>query len=148
MVIAGAAALVITGGAAYAYWTQGGSGTGTAATGTTTGVTVNQTSTIINLAPGVAAQTLSGNFDNPNSGPAYVTSVTVAISSVVKAGGAPTGTCEATDYTLAGSAPVNAEVAAGNAKGTWTGLTIAFNNKGSVQDACKNATVNLAYTAS
>jgi len=141
--------LVLAGGAGYAWWTAGGAGTGSASTGTVTGLTANQTSTITGLAPGVAAQTLSGNFDNPNAGPVYVTSVTASISSVVKAGGAPAGTCDATDYTLSNAVmSVGAEVVAGNAKGSWTGATLAFNNKASNQDACKGATVNLAYSIS
>jgi len=77
-----AGGLVLVGGVAFAYWTQGGTGTGTAATGNTADITVNQTSTVANLAPGLSAQPLSGNFDNPNSGPVYVTSVTVSIASV------------------------------------------------------------------
>jgi len=44
--------------------------------------------------------------------------------------------------------PVGAQVPAGSAQGAWTGATIAFNNKTSVnQDACKNATVNFSYTS-
>jgi hypothetical protein len=135
------------GGAAFAYWTAGGSGTGTAATSTsTTGVTAVQTSTVTAMQPGDTAQTLAGNFTNPNSAPVYVTSVTASISSVTKAGGAPAGACDATDYTLATPVmTVGAEVAAGTAKGSWTGATIKFNNKGTNQDGCKGATVNLAY---
>ena len=38
---------------------------------------------------------------------------------------------------------VGAEVAAGSAKGAWTGATIKFNNKATNQDQCKGATVNL-----
>jgi len=134
---------------AYAYWSTSGSGTGTATTGTSTGVTAVQTSTVSNLAPGSAAQMLSGNFTNPNSGPVYVTSVTVSIASVTKAGGAPAGTCDATDYTLTGATmSVAAEIPAGTAQGSWTGATLAFNDKGTLQDACKGATVNLAYTVS
>ena len=57
--------LLAGGGAAFAYWTLSGSGTGSAATGTVTGsITAVQTSTISNLRPGGAAQTLSGNFTN------------------------------------------------------------------------------------
>jgi hypothetical protein len=136
------------GGAAFAYWTAGGSGTGTAATGTgTSSVTAVQTSTVTAMQPGDTAQALSGNFNNPNSGPVYVTSVTASIASVTKAVGAPAGTCDATDYTLASPVmTVGAEVAAGNAKGAWTGATIKFNNKVTSQDQCKGATVNLAYT--
>jgi hypothetical protein len=134
---------------AYAYWSTSGSGTGTATTGTSTGVTAVQTSTVSNIAPGSAAQTLSGNFTNTNSGPVYVTSVTVSIASVTKAGGAPAGTCDATDYTLTGATmSVAAEIPAGTAQGSWTGATLAFNDKGTLQDACKGATVNLAYAVS
>jgi len=76
--------------------------------------------------------------------------VTVSISSVVKAGGAPAGTCDATDYTLSNATmSVGAEVPAGNGKGSWTGATLAFNDKAATnQDACKGATVNLAYAIS
>jgi hypothetical protein len=145
-----AGGLVLVGGVAFAYWTQGGTGSGSASTGGTTPITVNQKSSIAGLAPGVGPKTLSGDFDNPNSGPVYVTSVTASISSVVKAAGAPAGTCDATDYTLSNATmAVGAEVPAGTAQGSWTGATLEFNNKSGVnQDACKGATVNLAYTAS
>ena len=132
----------------YAYWTATGSGTGTgSAAAGTANVTVNQTTVLAAMYPGDTAQTISGNFNNPNPGPVYILTVTASISSVVKAGGAPAGTCDATDFTLANAtATVNAEVPAGNAKGAWSGPTIHFNDKASNQDACKGATVNLAYT--
>jgi hypothetical protein len=131
-------------GAAYAYWTNTGAGTGSAETGTNDPIVINQTSVIGDMAPGVAAQTLSGTFTNTNDGPVYVASVTVSIDSV---DGGPT--CEATDYTIAnGTMTVNAQVPAGTGVGSWTGATIAFNNKaGENQDDCKDATVNLAYTS-
>jgi len=135
------------GGAAFAYWTAGGSGTGTASTtAATSGLTAVQTTTVTAMQPGDTAQTLAGNFTNPNTAPVYVTSVTASIASVTKAGGAVTGTCDASDYTLANATmAVGAEVAAGSAKGAWTGATIKFNNKVTSQDQCKGATVNLAY---
>lgn len=143
------AALVLgTGGAAFAYWTAGGSGTGEATTGTTTStLTAVQTSTVTAMRPGDSAQTLSGVFNNPNDGPIYVATVTASISSVTKAAGAPAGTCDATDYALAGATmTVGHEVAAGSGVDAWTGATLKFNNKATAQDACKGATVNLAYT--
>lgn len=134
---------------AIAYWTAGGSGTGTATAGSTTALTVHQTTTLTAMYPGDSAQTISGNFDNTNPGPIYVGTVTASIASVTKAGGAPAGTCDATDFTLANAAmTVNAEVASGTGVGAWTGATIKFNNKASNQDACKGATVNLSYTIS
>jgi hypothetical protein len=140
-------AVLVVAGAAFAFWTAGGSGTGTgSAAGSQTALVANQTTTLTAMYPGDTAQTISGNFNNPNSGPIQVATVTASISSVTKAVGAPAGTCDATDFTLASAAmTVNAEVPAGNAKGAFTGATIKFNEKATNQDACKGATVNLAY---
>lgn len=141
-------ALLTVGGAAFAFWSAGGSGTGTATTGAgSVPLTAVQTSVVTAMQPGDAAQTLTGKFNNTNTGPVYVTSVTASISAVAKATGAPAGTCDATDYTLA--TPVMAvghEVAAGNNVDAWTGATIKFNNKATNQDACKGATVTLSYS--
>jgi hypothetical protein len=149
LVLALVAVVALTAGA-IAYWTAGGGGTGSGnAAGAQTPLTVNQTATLDAMYPGDSAQTISGNFDNPNPGPIYVGTVTASIASVTKAVGAVAGTCDATDFTLANAAmTVNAEVASGNAKGSWTGATIKFNNKATNQDQCKGATVNLAYTIS
>ena len=140
-VVLGLVGLLVVGGAAFAYWTTTGSGSGSAATGTMVPVTVNQTSTVSALAPGSGTQTVSGNFDNPNTGPVYVAGVTAVVSGTSKAG------CDASDYTIAGTAAVNAQIQPGSGVGTWSGLTIAFNNKPTNQDACKGATVSLAYTS-
>ncbi len=149
LVLALVAVMALTAGA-IAYWTAGGAGTGSGnAAGAQTPLTVNQTTTLAAMYPGDSAQTISGDFDNPNPGPIYVGTVTASIASVTKAVGAVAGTCDATDFTLANAAmTVNAEVASGNAKGSWTGATIKFNNKATNQDQCKGATVNLAYTIS
>jgi hypothetical protein len=141
----GVAVTVLSGGAAYAYWTANGAGTGTAATDTaTTAVTVVQTSVLNEMYPGDAAQTLSGTFNNPNDGPVYVGTVTVSIASVTKAGAAAVG-CSSADYTLAANPmTISAEVLA-NDTSPWTGATIQFKNTAANQDGCKGATVNLAY---
>jgi hypothetical protein len=145
-IIVGVLVVLVGAGAAFAYWTAGGSGTGTAATGTNVAITAVQTSTVTAMAPGDTAQSLNGTFTNTNTSPVYVATVTASISSVVKDGAAVAGVCDATDYTLAGAVmTVNAEAAVDDST-TWTGATIKFNNKAGVnQDACKNATVNLAY---
>lgn len=134
-------------GVALAYWTQGGSGSGAAGTGTTVDVVVNQTTVVTNLHPGGAAVTLAGNFDNPNSGPVKIGSVTTT-GLTVDATHATAG-CSAAWYTLGGSASVNAEIASGNGVGAWSGLTVALTNSATVnQDACKGATVTIAYSVS
>ena len=142
------AAILLLSAGAYAYWTIGGGGSGSAATGDVTAITVNQTSVVADMHPGDSPQTLSGDFTNGNDGPVYVGTVTASIASVTKAGGAPDGTCDASDYTLTGAAmTVNAEVPTGTG-GAWTGATLQFNNKATNQDACKGATVTLAYVIS
>lgn len=140
--------LLMAAGGAYAYWTAGGSGTGSAsAANGQTALTVTQTTVLSAMYPGDSAQVISGKFNNTNSGPIYVGTVTASISSVVKAGGAVAGTCDATDFTLADAvATINAEVPVGTAVGAWTGPSLKFNNKASNQDQCKGATVNLAYS--
>lgn len=145
-----AALLAVGVGAAIAYWTIGGSGTGTAATGTSENITVLQTTVVTPMYPGDTAQTLEGNFDNTtNEGPVYVGTVTATIDSVVGLDSMPVVGCDATDYILTGAAmTVNAEVPVGAAQGAWNGATIQFNDKLTNQDACKGATVNLAYAIS
>jgi hypothetical protein len=144
--IVGVGVAAAGGGLAFAYWTSSGSGTGTAGTGTgTSNLLITQTSVINGLAPGAPAQTITGTVKNNATNSAYVNSVTVSISSVVKAAGAPAGPCSAADYTLTGvTMSVATDVAAG-ATVNFTGATVAFNNTAVNQDGCKGATVNLAY---
>jgi hypothetical protein len=139
---------LVSSGAAYAYWTNSGSGSGTATTGTNVAVTVNQTSSITGLYPGQSAQTLAGDFTNPNAGPTYVTAVTATgytIDATHVTAGCLSG---GGNYTLGGTATVGQDVAAGANKGSWTGLTIAMNNLGTNQDACKGATLTITYASS
>ena len=42
---------------------------------------------------------------------------------------------------------VGVEIPAGNGQGYWAGLTLQFKNKATNQDACKNSTVTITYTA-
>ena len=146
-----AACLLVAAGAAYAYWTSTGAGTGSATHESYQAITVTQTSTIAGLYPGGPAVTLSGKFDNPNPGPVRVGSVTVAFTETDPTaaidGSAGSPVCTTADYVLGGSAPVAAEVPAGSAQGSWSGLTIRMVDSGTNQDACKAATVHLTYSS-
>jgi hypothetical protein len=129
--------VVLGGGVAFGFWTAGGAGNGTATTGTSATVVINQTSSITAMGPGVAAQPLSGTFTT--SAPAYVTQVTATVSGTSNSG------CTATDFTVVQPTATNAQVTTGS---TWGGGSIAFNNSATVnQDACKDATVNITYTS-
>jgi hypothetical protein len=140
-IMAGAAvAGLASAGIAYAYWTTTGTGTATATTGTVVGITVNETTSASNLYPGGPARPIAGNFNNTNAGAVYVASVTAALGTL------PTG-CLPADFTIAGTAPVNANVAAGTGVGSWSGLTITMNNTGVSQNACKASTIPLVLTS-
>lgn len=147
----GAVMVVVFAGVAFAYWTAGGSGSGTAATGTNTTMIANQLTTVTAMGPGDSPQNLSGDFTNSSDGPVYVNSVTASISGVVKADGV-SGTCDETDYSLVNPvSTVNEEVPVGPGVGAWGATdtpTIQFNNKTTIQDACKGATVYLSYVIS
>ena len=135
------AALVLgVGGTAYAYWTQMGAGTGTAATGDTVAVTVKQTSTITGLFPGGTPVALAGNFDNPNTSAVTVGAVSATVTGTSKAG------CDAAWYAIGGTGSPSTQVlASGNGVGAWSGLTIALKNESVNQDACKGASVTITY---
>jgi hypothetical protein len=135
-------------GVAVAYWTQGGSGNGSAATGTTALVTVHQTSIVGNLYPGGPAQTLSGNFDNPNAGSVLVAAVTAVVDPSFTAQADLTKpACTSADFVIGGSAPVGVQIPSGLGVGSWTGLTIAMTNAVTNQDNCKNVSVPIDYTS-
>ncbi len=146
-----AAVLILVAGAgvAFAYWTAGGSGTGSATTATGSDITANQTSVVAGLAPGGAAQDISGDFTNNTGAAVHVNTVTVSIGTVTKATDAPAGGCTAADCTLAnGVSTVDADVptGTGGSWGTTDTPTIAFNNDPATnQDGCKGATVALAF---
>jgi hypothetical protein len=134
------------GGIAFAYWTQGGSGSGGATAGTTSAITVNQTGTPTGLYPGGPAVPLSGTFTNPNSHPVHISSVTAVVhtfSSSLVDNTKPA--CTQADFVVGGSSGANV-VPAGTG-GSWTGLTISLADGVANQDNCKGVSITLDYTA-
>ena len=147
VISAAVAAVLVSSGVAFAYWTTSGSGTATAGVGTSGNVTVTQTTTPSGLFPGGAAQTIGFRVDNTTPGPLYVTNVTVAIASIKDSGGSVIVGCDNTDFTLVQPVwtPVTLAATVGTASGT---ASIQMVNKVAAnQDPCKNATVNLAFSA-
>jgi len=135
-------------GAAFAYWTSSGSGTGTANTGAPATVTVVQTSANTITAPG-GSIILSGDFNNPNSGPTYVSGVTATVgvfSTIAKFAGDPP--CTAADFTITGTSNTPGNVPAGSGVGTWSGLTLTLTNTLTNQDNCESlTTIPIIYTS-
>ncbi|MGA3057477.1 MAG: hypothetical protein ABSE70_05490 [Candidatus Limnocylindrales bacterium] len=148
-------AVIAVSGVAYAWWSSGGSGDGSAQAGTVTSVIVNQTGTINTLYPGGPAQPIGGTLTNPNPGKVFITSVSATIISVsMLAGHGGTVDCTAADFLLVGTVVVGAEIP--NGVTNWghaatppvDTMTIQLQNLTHDQDACKGATVNLLISAS
>jgi hypothetical protein len=155
-------------GAATAYFTSSGTGTGSATTGTAaSALKITDTTTITDMAPGVAAEPITGTIQNtqaPGGQNEQVNDVTVSIASVVETSteiglygvqgsGNPGSSgsyydCSSTDYNLSNAAMVvNQDLTPGQTV-SFSGATIGFNDKTTTnQDACQGATVNLAYAS-
>jgi hypothetical protein len=137
---------------AYAYWTKGGTGTGTATVGNVVNVTVNQAALAPgSLYPGGPPVALHGDFSNPNASDVQVGQIQASITSVTPSGLIPPqqtpNPCTAADFVIGGSAN-GPFTAPGNTEGgSWSGLTLQMVNSSSNQNACKGATVNIAYGA-
>jgi hypothetical protein len=131
-------------GTAFAYWTQTGGGTATATTAPGLPVVVKQTSLTLTggLIPGGPGQDLSGNFDNPSTGPATVGVVTAKVTAT-----SVPATCFTTWYDITGTAtPATQVIPAGSGQGAWTGLKVALRNElATNQDPCKGATITITY---
>jgi hypothetical protein len=131
---------------AYAFWTQGGTGTGAATTGGTTGITVVQDSTTAStLYPGGPAEALSGHFVNTNSGDVSITSVTAVVTSTTSAGDTTKPACTTEDFAIGGTS--GPYLVASGSTTTWSGLTVSLTNTAFNQDNCKGATIGITYTA-
>lgn len=114
-------------------------------TGSST-LTITQTSTMADLAPGVAPVAITGLIENHGPDSADVSVVDVAITSVSTAAGAD-GVCDASDYVLLRTRmPVGQTLAPGQ-RTPFAGAAIGFSDKTTNQDACQRATIHLRYTA-
>jgi len=160
-----AGAIVLGGaGAALAYFTSTGAGTGSASVGTAGTWTVNQVgaaspanSLYPDAAPGGAnIETVTYDVTNNGSGTQNLASVSVAVDptfSYVDANGDPA--CTAADFSLDGNtvgtsatdATLAGEVTAGATTTTST-FTIELIDNGKNQDSCENQSIPLVFSAS
>jgi hypothetical protein len=131
---------------AYAYWTQEGTGTGTAALGTTSAITVVQTTAITGLYPGGPALALSGNFNNTNAAAVTISGVTAVVQPFSSRTDATKPACTEADFTIAGTA-AGSTVPPGAGVGAWSGLTVQMRNTATNQDNCKTQSITIVYTA-
>jgi hypothetical protein len=154
IVASATAAVLVGGGVAVAYWTTTGNGTGSATAGTTAALTVTQVGAPSGLFPGGPAQNLTINVENAGPSDVTVANVAVTITSVTPDPGNPitSPACTTADFavTSVGALPASVVVTPG-APGSDlanVGTVRLVNNPSANQDACKGATVNLAYAVS
>jgi hypothetical protein len=136
-----AALVAIGGGAAFAYWTTTGAGSGTAQTGDSVAFDVDtQTATGGALTPGGPTQTIGFTVTNPGSGTQYLTTVTAEVANADGSDWTAIPGCSAADYTVSTPTFTPGEIAAGgNKAGTVTIQMVNAENRN--QDACKKAQV-------
>jgi hypothetical protein len=163
-VIAAVALVVGVGAVAgYAYFSTTGSGTGTAAVGTSSAVTLHGT-TAGSLYPGTSSP-VTFKVDNPSSGHQRVGTIhlasVVACDAAFVAGACPSGHelggCESIDDGSVANAVTgdfymadvveNQDFAPGNGQDATAGGTLTMNNLASSQDSCKNANLLLNLTS-
>jgi hypothetical protein len=149
LVIAGLLGFLSLGGVALAFWTAGGTGSGSVATSAGTSVVVHQTSTATGLYPGDSIA-LSGNFDNPNSGSVTVTAVTATIATFSSQTDSTKPACTQADFSITGTSNNPGSIPSGTAVGSWNGLALNMVNSAANQDNCKGLTgaISINYAVS
>lgn len=145
LTVLGCACAIGVTGIAVGYFTSSGSGTGAAAVGSSSSVTLHATISS-SLFPG-SSSPVTLTVDNPSSGVQRVGTVSLSSISV---DGAHSG-CSTTisggnpDFTMA-AVPVNQVFPPGNGQSVSATGTLAMNETGANQDACQGATLTLHLT--
>lgn len=146
LAVGGAVALLIGGGAAYAYWSSTGVGEGEVDTGNAPAFVVTSTpGTGGPLSPGGPVETVDFNVQNPSSGVLNVANVTAAVANAD--GSAWTdGNCSAADFTVGTPSITYGQIAPGaDIDGT---VTVQMINRAQNQDDCQGLTVPIYFVAS
>jgi hypothetical protein len=142
-------------GAAVAYFTTTGSGSGTAQVGTSQNLTINATITppAGGIVPGGTPAAVAFTVNNPSSGNQYVGTVSLhdvqaysdsAHNTNITGTGA--GQCDTSQFTMA-AVTENQNVASGNNIALNNGGQLVFHDSGSNQDACKGAYLVANFTS-
>jgi len=136
---------LVSAAAAFAYFTSSGSGTGSAAVGSSSAVTLHATISS-NLYPG-SSSPVSLTVDNPSSGSQRVGTVTLS-SITVDAGHSTCSTAISggnPDFAMP-AVTVNKVFPPGNGQSVTPSGTLTMNETGVNQDACQGATLTLHLT--
>lgn len=130
---------VLIGGAAYAYWTTGGSGTGTAATSASLGDVELSGNLATALYPG-ATQTLTIKAKNTNPGDVTIAAVYVTASFATQP---LTDLCPLVATSLTGPFALTGGATTAVTLGD---VSLSFVNTASDQSACINKPITISYS--
>jgi hypothetical protein len=146
LVVAAVAAVGIAGaGGAYAFWTTGGAGSGSAAAGSNVDFTIAQTNTVSGLVPD-GPQTVKFTVTNPATFAQMLTGVAVTVNAFSAQNVAPAQpACTAADFAISNISIAGGEIPAGDHRDGTAVITLT--NKATNQDNCKGAPVALSFVA-
>jgi chorismate synthase len=130
------AALVFGAVGAYAYWTTGGSGAGSATAGTTTNNLTIASGAVTGITPG-SSTPVTVTITNPNSYSVHVDTVSTVITTSDPG-------CLPADFTFPAKVLNTTIAALGTASFTQN---LVFADTAANQDLCKGATITLTYTS-
>ena len=141
VVVAASIAIVMAGGAAFAYWAFGGAGNGSATTASNapSGIVISQAAPTGSLAPGDQVN-LAGLLTNSNNTDIKVGTLTAEVTGASNAGVA------LSDFSIGGNPQVISKVVKKGTPVSWSGLTLKYANSDVNQDNAKNTTVTIKYT--
>ena len=147
IIITTAALVAIGGGAAFAYWTATGTGTGQASAGQTVAFKVASTpATGDALTPGGPTQSASFSVKNENTGTQILANVTAKVANADGSAWVAVPGCSAADFAVGTPDITKGQIAAGT---TVTGtVSIQMVNRDANQNGCQNVTVPLYFEAS
>lgn len=135
VVLAVVGALAVAGGA-YAFFTSGGTGTGSGSVGSASAFTITGAATNP-LFPGTSSP-VNITINNPGTGAQFVNTVHLASVTTGAAG------CAAADFSLPDVAVGQSVPAGGSVQATGT---LTMRESGTNQDACQGANLTLNFTS-
>jgi hypothetical protein len=136
-------AMLAVAGAAFAYWTTTGSGTGSGTVASSNGTLVLHGTIAPGLTPG-GSEVVSYTADNTNTSSLQVGTVKAVVS--IDEAHATAG-CKASDFSVADTAENQTIPASTSGVALTNSGTIKMTDSAENQDACKGATISLALTS-
>jgi hypothetical protein len=151
--VTGAALVLAGGGAAYAYFSATGSGTGSATVGTTGTWAVTQASSTGTISAGAGSSVITFNVENTGKGDQQYATATATVNSDssgdITSGGASVSGCLATWFSTKVTSDPGAGTNVGGSSTVQVTVKVTMPSDATDnQDACENATPDVTLSIS